>query len=306
MNKLRVAIIGSGNIGTDLLVKVLRSPYLECAIFVGRRLGSPGMAKAMGLGVRISDRSIDAIADDPDCCDLVFDCTSAEDHKAHWPVLEKLGKIAIDLTPSKIGEMCVPAVNLDDCLDSQNVNMISCGGQTSIPLAHVIGQVHDTVDYIEVVSTISSRSAGPGTRINIDDYIYTTEMGISAFSGCVRAKAILNLNPAEPPINMQTTVFAKVKNPKMDELKVAVDKMARKIKSYVPGYRLIMEPAYESERIVVMVTVQGMGDYLQKYAGNLDIINCAALATAEAFAKRANGGPVERSEVRRRRVKCPE
>jgi acetaldehyde dehydrogenase (acetylating) len=283
--KIKVAILGSGNIGTDLLIKVLRSPCLECSYFIGRKLGSAGMAKAMSLGVRVSDRSIDAIIDEPNCCDIVFDCTSAEDHRRHWPILESLGKVAIDLTPAQVGSFCIPAVNLDDCLSIRNLNMVSCGGQTSIPLAYVIGQTQENVDYIEVVSTIASRSAGPGTRINIDEYIHTTELGLKTFSGCAQTKAILNLNPAEPPIDMQTTVYARVQSPDIERLRVGVDEMISRIHTYVPGYQLIVPPTAEGDRVVIMVKVQGMGDYLQKYAGNLDIINCAALAAAEALAK---------------------
>ena len=284
-NKMKVAILGSGNIGTDLLIKVLRSKYLECALFIGRNLASPGMAKANGLGVPISDRSIDAIIKTPDCCELVFDATSALDHKRHWAVLEKLGKRVIDLTPSKLGKMCVPAVNLQECLTSPNVNMVSCGGQTSIPLAYVIGQVYGQVDYIEVVSSIASRSAGPATRINLDEYVETTEQGLSLFSGCPRTKVILNLNPAQPCINMQTTISAQVRTSNLESLNTAVEAMVARIREYVPGYALLVPPTVENNRIVMMVKVQGLGDYLPKYAGNLDIINCAALATAEAFAQ---------------------
>ena len=283
--KLKVAILGSGNIGTDLLVKVLRSPLLECALFVGRRLSSPGMAKAISLGVRVSDQGIHAITRDPDCCEMVFDATSAEGHMRHWPVLEKLGKVAIDLTPAKLGAFCVPAVNLDECMEFRNVNMVTCGGQVAIPLACALARTHGVLDYVEVVSTIASRSAGPATRINMDEYVMTTERGVMAFSGCKRGKAILNLNPAEPPIMMQTTVFAQVREPNLDTLAEAVDAMVTKIQAYVPGYHLIAPPVYEDGRIAIMVRVQGHGDYLQKYAGNLDIINCAAVAAAEAFAR---------------------
>ena len=285
MRKMKVAILGSGNIGTDLLVKVLRSPCLECALFIGRNLSSPGMSKASSLGVPISAKSIDAILDDPDCCELAFDATSALDHKRHWPLLEKLGKRVIDLTPARLGKMCVPAANLEQCLDSPNINMISCGGQTSIPLAYVIGRTQAEVDYIEVVSGIASRSAGPATRINLDEYIETTEQGLRDFSGCPRTKVILNLNPAQPCIDMQTTISAQVRRPDLERLRPAVDEMVEKIRRYVPGYRLLVPPTLEDNRIVMMVKVQGLGDYLPRYAGNLDIINCAALATAEAFAR---------------------
>jgi acetaldehyde dehydrogenase (acetylating) len=290
MKKLKVAILGSGNIGTDLLIKIQRSEYLECTLFIGRNLSSPGMTKAISLGVKVSDQSINAIISDPDCCDLVFDATSAKDAHHHWDVLKKLGKVVVDMTPAKLGGLCIPAVNLKDSVEQQNVNMVTCGGQASIPIAYLIGKTHDEVEYIEVVSSISSRSAGPGTRLNLDEYIDTTEEGIKLFSGAKKAKAILNLNPANPCIDMQTTIFAKVKKPNIEGLKVEVDKMIKKINSYVPGYQLLVSPIYENNRIVVMVKAQGLGDYLPKYAGNLDIINCAAIAVAEEYAIKGISG----------------
>ena len=283
--KLKVAVLGSGLIGTDLLVKIRRSPYLECTLFVGRNLQSRGMTKAVSLGVAISDQSIDAIVNKPDCCDLVFDATSAGGHKLHAPILEQLGKLAIDLTPAKIGGMCIPAVNLHDCLEYKNVNMVTCGGQASIPLAYVIGKIHKEVEYIEVVSTIASRSAGPATRANLDEYIETTEKGLKTFSKANKTKAILILNPAQPCINMQTTVFAKVKDPDINALRVPIENIVNAIKKYVPGYELIVPPTLENDRIMIMVRVQGLGDFLPSYAGNLDIINCAAIAMAEEYAK---------------------
>lgn len=280
--------MGSGNIGTDLLIKTLRSKYLDCRLFIGRRLGTPGMAKASSLGVPVSDQSIDAIVRDPSCCDLVFDATSALDHRKHWSVLKELGKMVIDLTPANVGLMGVPAVNLDECLDADNVNMVSCGGQASIPLAHCLGKTQGRIRYIEVVSTIASKSAGPGTRLNMDEYIETTESGLRQFSDCDEAKVILNLNPADPPIFMHTTVSALVESPDLEALRPAIDSVVSQIQRYVPGYRLVVPPVIEDERIVMMARVEGRGDYLQRYAGNLDIINCAALATAEAYAKRSN------------------
>jgi acetaldehyde dehydrogenase (acetylating) len=285
MNKLKVAILGSGNIGTDLLIKIQRSDYLECSLFIGRNLSSPGMARAVNLGVKVSDQSINAIVKDPTCCDLVFDATSAKDAAHHWPILKALGKIVVDLTPAKLGGMCIPAVNLENAILQQNVNMITCGGQASIPIAYVIGQLHPEIDYIEVVSSISSRSAGPATRLNLDEYIETTEEGLRIFSGAKKTKAILNLNPALPSIDMQTTIFAKVLNPNVNELATAINDMIKKINKYVPGYKLLIGPIYENDRIVVMVKAQGLGDYLPKYAGNLDIINCAAIAVSEEYAK---------------------
>ena len=187
MKKLKVAILGSGNIGTDLLIKIQRSEFLECTLFIGRNLSSPGMTKAISLGVKVSDQSINAIIADPDCCDLVFDATSAKDAHHHWDVLKKLGIVVIDMTPAKLGGLCIPAVNLEDSIEQQNVNMVTCGGQASIPIAYLIGKTHPDVEYIEVVSSISSRSAGPGTRLNLDEYIDTTEEGIKLFSGAKRA-----------------------------------------------------------------------------------------------------------------------
>jgi acetaldehyde dehydrogenase (acetylating) len=283
--RLRVAILGSGNIGSDLLMKVMRSELLECSLFVGRNFASRGLTRAAGMGVAISDRSIEAISADPECCDLVFDATSALSHPHHWDVLNSLGKKVIDLTPSNVGEMCVPAVNLDACLAFENVNMVTCGGQATIPLAHAISDVHSRVSYIEVVSMIASRSAGPATRVNLDEYIQTTERGLLSFTRAERAKAILNLNPAQPSVDMQATVFALVDEPDLEALRPAVVKMVDSIRRYVPGYELVVEPTLEDGRIVIMVRVRGLGDYLPPYAGNLDIINCAAVAMAEAYAR---------------------
>lgn len=284
MKKIRVAIIGSGNIGTDLLVKTLRSPYLECTAFVGRNHASPGMVKAQSLGVKTSAESITYLQKNPDAYDLVFDATSSADHLKHAPILEALGKTVIDLTPAKVGSMCVPSVNIDEVKVGRNVNMVTCGGQASIPLAYSVGQTQKDIDYIEVISSIASRSAGPATRINLDEYIHTTEQGVKKFSGAQRTKAILNLNPAQPCINMQTTIYAKVANPDLDKLKPFLNDVIKKVQKYVPGYELIVGPTIENGRIVIMVRVRGLGDYLPSYAGNLDIINCAAIAAAEQLA----------------------
>lgn len=283
-DRLRVAIIGSGNIGTDLLVKADRSPVLEPALFVGRSLHSAGMAKAIALGVPVSDRSIAALEDNPDAYDLVFDATNARDARGHWAVLEPLGKTVIDMTPANVGEMCVPAVNLESAARSRNLNMVTCGGQASVPLAYLVGQTQKDVQYLEVVSSIAARSGGPATRSNLDEYLETTETALERFSGADRTKAILILNPAEPCVNMQTTLFAQVSDPDIPALTAAVQDMVARIQEYVPGYELVVTPTYENGRIVIMVKVSGLGDYLPRYAGNLDIINCAAIAAAEQFA----------------------
>lgn len=285
MQKIGVAILGTGNIGTDLLIKVLRSPVLECVLFAGRNLASPGMTKASLLGVPVSAKGIQAIIEQKDEITLVFDATSAEDHHKHAPVFETLGIKTVDLTPAKIGLMCVPAVNLEACLNVPNVNMITCGGQASIPLAYAIARANPAVEYIETVSSIASRSAGPATRINLDEYLETTEFGLKTFSACARTKAILNLNPAQPCVHMQTTVMAKIAEPNLKITRELVLEMVGLIKEYVPGYQLLLEPVVENGRLITMVQVDGLGDYLPRYAGNLDIINCAAVAFAEACAR---------------------
>ena len=284
--KMKVAILGTGNIGTDLLMKVLRSPWLECRLFAGRNLSSPGMMKADQLRIPVSGKSIQGIVEQRAEFDLVFDATSAEDHLRHAPVLADLGLIAVDLTPAKVGKMCVPAVNLEECLDVRNVNMVSCGGQASIPLAFAIATANPEIEYLETISSIAARSAGPATRVNLDEYLATTENGLAAFSRGTRTKAILNLNPAQPCVHMQTTVLAKIKQPDLEKTRAAVAAIVLKIQEYVPGYQLIMPPMIENNRLAVMVRVEGRGDYLPKYAGNLDIINCAAIAIAEAHARR--------------------
>jgi acetaldehyde dehydrogenase (acetylating) len=285
-NKLKVAIIGSGNIGTDLLMKIMRSEHLECSIFVGRNLQSKGMSKAISMDVRVTDQGIDGLIANPELYDLVFDATSAESHISHAKIFKKLNKIAIDLTPAKVGILCVPSVNLLEALKLDNINTITCGGQASIPLAYALGKVHSGIEYIEVISAIASKSAGPGTRINLDEYIETTEKGIKQFSKCKRTKVMLILNPAIPPIDMQTTIQAKIENPNMASIKSEVNKMVKTIQKYVPGYRLVVPPIYEGNRLIMTVKVAGVGDYLPSYAGNLDIINCAAISIAEEFAKR--------------------
>ena len=286
--KVRAAILGSGNIGTDLMIKVMRSDLLECTAFIGRNLSSPGLAKGRSLGINISADGINYIKRNPENIELVFDATSAMAHQEHAPILEKLGMHVIDLTPANIGAFCVPAVNIGDCLSEKNINMVTCGGQASIPIVFALGQCHDDIEYIEVISSIASRSAGPATRHNLDEYIHITEEAIRRFSGCHSSKAILNLNPAIPCINMQTTVFAKVNNPDLPEYVSNLKKIVAIVKSYVPGYEIIVEPKIDNDRIVTMIRVTGLGDYLPAFAGNLDIINCAAIAAAEKYAVSVN------------------
>ena len=296
MNKIKAAIIGTGNIGTDLLMKIRRSPYLECSLFAGRNLNSPGSVVAADMDVNVSDEGINAIADNPGCCDIVFDATSAAVHLAHAPVLKQLGKFTIDLTPAKAGIMCVPVINLEEALFSDNVNLITCGGQATIPIAYALSQACPHAGYIEMVSTIASKSAGIGTRDNIDEFTQTTREALSLFTGIERAKAIITINPAEPAINMRSTVYALIKDPDMEKLTRNVQQMAEKVRQYVPGYHITVGPVYENGRVTTTIEVTGLGDYLPKYSGNLDIITCAAVNIAEEYAKRRmqGGQPIEK------------
>jgi len=285
MRPLRIAIIGTGNIGTDLLVKALRSEHLTCAAFIGRRSDSPGIKKAKALNVQTSTDGIAFIQRYPYLCDLVFDATSADDHLIHAPILERLNKIVIDLTPARIGKMIVPVVNRSELDGVRNVNTVTCGGQASIPIAYALSRIAP-IDYIEVVSSIASRSAGPATRRNLDDYIHTTERGLRAFTGAREAKAILNLNPAIPQPDMQTTILARVGGFDLGLYREKLEEVVAALKLYVPGYEVIVPPVIEGDRLVTVIRVRGLGDYLPSYAGNLDIINCAAIAIAEEYARR--------------------
>jgi acetaldehyde dehydrogenase len=291
MAKTKVAILGSGNIGSDLLVKISRSKILECSLFIGQNTLSEGLRRAQMMGVKTSAMSIQAIEQDPKCCDIVIDATSAQAHQKHAPILKKLNKFVIDMTPSQIGKMCVPAINLQECLDGKtdNINMITCGGQAMIPIIRTIMDLHPETEYVETVSSIASKSAGIGTRDNIDEFTQTTGESIKILGRAPKSKAIIILNPADPPIMMHNTIYAVINKPKIEILKKEIGKVASKIREYVPGFKLILGPLWEkgqTNRVIIMVSVVGQGDYLPKYAGNLDIINCAAIAVAEAYTKK--------------------
>jgi acetaldehyde dehydrogenase len=284
--KMKVAILGTGNIGTDLLVKVMQSKRLQCVMFIGRSKNSHGISIAKNLGVPTSIKSINEIKNNPSICDMVFDATTAKDHaETHWPLLKKLGKYVIDMTPSNVGKMVIPAIFNFAKISSKdkNFNMVSCGGQVSLPIIHAISSVQKDIKYIEVVSNIASLSAGAGTRSNIDEYIKATEDAVKKISLCSNAKVILNLNPAIPCIHMQTTISVEVENPDMVVIKNAVIDIVNVVQSYVAGYKIMVGPIYENGRIFIGIKVSGKGDYLPEYAGNLDIINCAAIAVAEAL-----------------------
>ena len=278
MEKIKVAIIGTGNIGTDLLVKILREDCMELIAFVGRRKESPGIQFALEMGVPVYWSGIKFFTTNPGACDVVYDCTDADSARAHAKIFKDQGIRVIDLTPAKVGEMCVPSINANAICKNDNVNMITCGGQATLPLINLVSENCDELKYVELVSQIASKSAGMATRINIDSYIHTTEEAIKKFTNCLDCKIILNLNPAEPCVDMQTTIFIKAENINFDNMLAAIKDKIISIKEYVPNYELILPPVINDQNILVFsVRVQGLGDYLPKYAGNLDIINCASI-----------------------------
>lgn len=285
MNKVKAGIIGTGNIGSDLLMKVMRSEVLECGIFAGHSPDSKGIARARELGVPVTYDSIRYIEEHPDCCQIVFDATSARVHEKNAPILKKLNKYAIDLTPAHVGPFCVPQVNLELALTQDNVNCVTCGGQATVPIARALNDIAE-VDYLEVVATIASRSAGAGTRNNIDEFTQTTKEALMELGGIKKAKAIIILNPAEPPITMHNTVYALIKNPDMALIQERVHAVERELQKYVPGYRVVLGPIYENGRVTTSIEVTGSADFLPAYAGNLDIITCAAVEIAEQYARR--------------------
>lgn len=279
--KKQIAILGTGNIGTDLLFKVLKSSVMNCALFIGRRDDSANMKLARKLNIPTSKEGIKAIKDAPQAFSLVFDATSAQDHKLHAPILEELGIPVIDLTPAKIGTICIPAVNGKEMLHEKNINLITCGGQASIPMAYAISQVQPNINYMEVVTTVASVCAGAATRANIDEYLQTTEYALRHFTGCKQVKAMLNLNPAVPEINMQVTIKLVIDKPDLSVITQAARVMQQTMALSVPGYQFLLEPTLADGHIVMILSVTGAGDYLPTYAGCLDIITQAAIQTGE-------------------------
>jgi acetaldehyde dehydrogenase len=308
MGKARVAIIGSGNIGTDLMIKVLQSAkHLEMGAMVGIDPASDGLARARDLGVATTHEGVEGLIALPgfDGIDIVFDATSAKAHVHNDTLLRPLGKRLIDLTPAAVGPYVIPAVNLEDHLDAPNVNMVTCGGQATIPVVAAISRVVP-VEYAEIVASIASKSAGPGTRANIDEFTETTSAAITAVGGARRGKAVIILNPAEPPLMMRDTVFALVDaadTATHDQIRASVEKMVADVAAYVPGYRLVQQvqiteiptdqpvetllaegAARPTHQVSVFLQVTGAGHYLPAYAGNLDIMTAAGLQVAERMA----------------------
>lgn len=290
--KLRAAIIGPGNIGIDLMMKIFRSSNLELVLMAGIVADTPGMKMAEEKGIAVTDKGIDGLLTHHagKGIDIVFDATGARPHLAHAPKLKQAGIFAVDLTPAAVGPYVVPAVGMDkELLSEANVNMVTCGGQATVPIVYAINRAAP-VEYAEIVSTISSRSAGPGTRQNIDEFTQTTRNALVKVGGAEAAKAIIILNPAEPPIMMRNTIYTKCDASRIEAIKKSVDEMVHKLQQYVPGYRLKVAPYADGERVVSMIEVEGAGDYLPKYSGNLDIITSAAVAVAERYAELKRGG----------------
>lgn len=287
MEKVKVGIIGPGNIGSDLMYKVMRSKNLQMHLMTGI-MDSPGLNRAAALGFKTSMEGVKAVAEDPEV-QIVFDATSASAHLQHAPVLKAAGKIVFDMTPAAVGPFVVPCVNLDQLQDADNFNMVTCGGQATIPIAYAINQAAGS-EYTEIVACISSKSAGPGTRASIDEFTQTTAKGLKAVGGAAKSKAIIVLNPAEPPVMMSNTIYSIVKRPDEKKIIEAVHEMVGKVQEYVPGYSLRVPPMVEGNKVTVIVQVEGAGDFLPKYSGNLDIINAAAVAAADQVAARLREG----------------
>ena len=288
MRKIRCALIGPGNIGTDLLYKLRRSELLEPVWMVGIDETSEGLARARDLGLKTTSEGVDGLLPHvvEDGVQIAFDATSAYVHRDNARKLNALGVMMIDLTPAAIGPYCVPPVNLKEHVGTRemNVNMVTCGGQATIPMVAAVSRVQ-SVSYAEIVATVSSRSVGPGTRKNIDEFTRTTAGAVAKVGGAKQGKAIIVINPAEPPMIMRDTIHCLTEaKPQQEAIIASVQEMVKEVQKYVPGYKLKNGPVFDGNRVSIFMEAEGLGDYLPKYAGNLDIMTAAAARTAEMFA----------------------
>jgi acetaldehyde dehydrogenase len=297
MSKVPVAIVGSGNIGTDLLIKLLRSERMEPRWMVGVDPASDGLRRARELGVEASAEGVDWLLAQAEAPEIVFEATSAYAHQANAPRYEEAGIQAVDLTPAALGPFVVPVVNLDEHQATPNLNMISCGGQATIPMVAAVSRVTDVL-YAEIVASVSSASAGPGTRANIDEFTQTTARGVEQVGGAERGRAIIILNPAEPPITMRNTVMAAIDpDADRDAIGESIAAMAADVAAYVPGYRMVADPQFDDPqpgwdgraRVTVLLSVEGAGDFLPPHAGNLDVMTAAACAVGERLSAARQG-----------------
>lgn len=292
-SKAKVAIVGSGNISTDLLYKLLRSEWLEPRWMVGIDPESDGLARAAKLGLETTHEGVDWLLAQPDKPDLVFEATSAYVHRDAAPKYAEAGIRAIDLTPAAVGPAVIPPANLREHLDAPNVNMITCGGQATIPIVYAVSRIVE-VPYAEIVASVASVSAGPGTRANIDEFTKTTARGVQTIGRAARGKAIIILNPADPPTIMRDTIFCAIPtDADREAIAASIHDVVKEVQTYVPGYRLLNEPQFDEPSInsggqalvTTFVEVEGAGDYLPPYAGNLDIMTAAATKVGEEIAK---------------------
>lgn len=293
MEKINCALIGSGNIGTDLMYKLQRSEILNPLWMVGIDPESDGLKKAKEVGMKTTHEGVDGLIPfiEQDGVKIAFDATSAYVHEDNNNKLKEKGVMVIDLTPAAIGPFCVPSVNIDELLaqNTQNVNMVTCGGQATIPMVAAVSKVQE-VDYAEIIATVASKSAGPGTRANIDEFTETTAHGIEKVGKARKGKAIIILNPAEPPLMMRDTVHCQtVDEPNKEAITKSVHEMVKKVQEFVPGYKLKNGPIFDGKKVSIFLEVEGLGDYLPKYAGNLDIITAAATNIAEKMAEKIKG-----------------
>lgn len=281
--RIGVAIIGSGNIGTDLMYKVRKNPNFEMKLMAGIDPESEGLSRARELGYEASSDGIESVLA-AEGVQIVFDATSAKAHQHHAPRLAQAGIMAIDLTPAKVGPSVVPSVNMGRGQQATNVNLISCAAQATVPIVYAVSRV-TPVKYAEIVATVSSRSIGPGTRQNIEEFTHTTQKALEELGGATRGKALVVINPADPPIKMRNTVYTVIDDDADDEaIKSSILAMVEEVRRYVPGYTITVEPFRRGDHFMIGLEVSGAGDYLPSYAGNLDIINAAAIAIAEQHA----------------------
>ncbi|MCM2345199.1 MAG: acetaldehyde dehydrogenase (acetylating) [Acidovorax soli] len=292
--KIKCALIGPGNIGTDLLAKLQRSPVLEPVWMVGIDPESDGLKRARAMGIKTTAEGVDGLIPHmrQDGVQIVFDATSAYVHAENSRKVNAQGALMIDLTPAAIGPFCVPPVNLKEHVGKaeMNVNMVTCGGQATIPMVAAVSRVQP-VAYGEIVATVSSKSVGPGTRKNIDEFTRTTAGAVEQVGGARKGKAIIIINPAEPPLIMRDTVHCLTEDePDQARITESIHAMLKEVQKYVPGYRLVNGPVFDGKRVSVFLEVEGLGDYLPKYAGNLDIMTAAAARTAEMFAEEILSG----------------
>jgi acetaldehyde/propanal dehydrogenase len=295
--KIKAAIIGPGNIGTDLLMKAMRSEHIEPVWMVGVDPDSPGLARAREMGIKTTHEGVDGLIPHmkADGVQICFDATSAYVHAENSRKVNEQGALMIDLTPAAIGPYCIPPVNLEDAIAQKvmNVNMVTCGGQATIPMVAAVSRVQE-VEYGEIVATVSSKSAGPGTRKNIDEFTRTTAGAIEKVGGAKKGKAIIIINPAEPPLMMRDTIHCLTKDkPNEEAIIKSVHEMIKEVQKYVPGYKLKNGPVFDGHRVSIYMEVEGLGDFLPKYAGNLDIMTAAGLRTAEMFAEKIIAGTFE-------------